>query len=169
MSNLYSLYPSLKVECREITDSLSKYHCPVTPELLRTEFIQMKMLNETHHKRDDFIFKRLQKMYKQEGLELTTFSYFNTADAILWVEPLDGVTAFCKGNLSDVTVLLGLSLKNYSRVGIVHHPFSEREEDVGVTSFGTMEHGLFRLEFNPRASDAELSNRIPSYIDPFEE
>jgi len=45
----------------------------------------------------------------------------------VWVDPLDGTSDFVIGNLTAVTVLIGLAINDYSRIGIVHHPFSEED------------------------------------------
>jgi len=42
-------------------------------------------------------------------------------------------------------VLIGLSIKSKSRVGIVHNPFSEEDRELGKTFFGSAEHGVFRV------------------------
>ena len=55
----------------------------------------------------------------------TPFEKFNLKDAVVWIDPLDGTSDFVNGNLPAVTVLIGLSINGYSRIGIVHNPFSE--------------------------------------------
>jgi 3'(2'), 5'-bisphosphate nucleotidase len=52
------------------------------------------------------------------------FENFDTNDAIVWVDPLDGTSDFIKGNLPAVTVCIGLSISGKSRAGVVHSPFS---------------------------------------------
>jgi len=56
-----------------------------------------------------------------------------------------------KGNLPAVTVLIGVSIKGVGKIGIVHNVFSEENQQKGVTNFGTLEHGIFRLEFDPQS------------------
>ena len=46
------------------------------------------------------------------------FESFSTKDAVVWIDPLDGTSDFVKGTLSAVTVLIGLSIKDKSRIGI---------------------------------------------------
>ena len=48
---------------------------------------------------------------------------------MVWIDPLDGTSDFTKGNLSAVTVLIGLSIKGVSRIGIVHSPFFDKHGD----------------------------------------
>lgn len=45
----------------------------------------------------------------------------------MWVDPLDGTNDFVKGNLSAVTVLIGLSIDGIPKIGVVHHPFETNE------------------------------------------
>jgi 3'(2'), 5'-bisphosphate nucleotidase len=46
---------------------------------------------------------------------------------VVWVDPLDGTSDFVAGNLTAVTVLIGVSIKGVSRIGIVHNPFSDED------------------------------------------
>lgn len=55
------------------------------------------------------------------------FDKFSTKDAVVWIDPLDGTSDFVKGNLSAVTVLIGLSINNHSRLGVVHNAFSDED------------------------------------------
>lgn len=55
------------------------------------------------------------------------FIEFNAKDAVVWVDPLDGTSDFVAGNLPAVTVLIGVSVNNVSRIGIVHNPFSDAD------------------------------------------
>lgn len=58
------------------------------------------------------------------GVDATKpFTHFSAKDAVVWIDPLDGTSDFVKGNLPAVTVLIGLSIKGESRIGIVHNPF----------------------------------------------
>ena len=69
---------------------------------------------------------------------LESFENFSAEDAKVWIDPLDGTSQFVKGNLSAVTVLIGLAINNVSKIGIVHHPFRTNKNDgVGFTLFGS--------------------------------
>ena len=46
--------------------------------------------------------------YGDEILE--KFDLFSTEKATVWIDPLDGTKDFCNGNLSAVTVLVGLAI-----------------------------------------------------------
>lgn len=88
--------------------------------------------------------------------------------AVVWIDPLDGTSDFVKGNLPAVTVLIGLSIDGYSRLGIVHSPFSEEDPEKGRTIFGTIEHGAFKLFYDETKSKEEMMKRIPEYMEPFD-
>ena len=87
--------------------------------------------------------ENLIKTYKETGATSDLFETFDPSEAVVWIDPLDGTNDFVIGNLSAVTVLIGLSIKGYSRIGIVHNPFSDEDQNLGRTLFGTIEHGLF--------------------------
>lgn len=72
------------------------------------------------------------------------FEDFSTENATVWIDPLDGTKDFCNGNLSAVTVLIGLAIEGVPKVGVVHNPFKTNENDgIGMTMFATQEHGAF--------------------------
>jgi 3'-phosphoadenosine 5'-phosphosulfate (PAPS) 3'-phosphatase len=72
------------------------------------------------------------------------FNSFSTQNAIVWIDPLDGTKDFVKGNLSAVTVLIGLAINGIPKIGVVHHPFKTNDNDgIGLTLFATQEHGAF--------------------------
>ena len=96
------------------------------------------------------------------------FTSFNTKDAVVWIDPLDGTSEFVKGNLSSVTVLIGVAICGMSKIGIVHTPFLEENPMYGRTLFGTMEHGAFKLYYDENAAKRDMLQRSPEYIDPFD-
>ena len=99
----------------------------------------------------------------------TLFETFNVKDAVVWIDPLDGTNDFVTGNLPAVTVLIGLSIKGVSRVGIVHSPFNEDNNALGRTLFGTIEHGLYRIDYNEaHCSGEDYRKRKVEYIEPFD-
>ena len=83
------------------------------------------------------------------------FETFNTKDAVVWIDPLDGTKDFVKGNHSAVTVLIGLSINAKSRIGIIHAPYAEDGSKFGKTIFGTGEHGAFKLDYSKEMTETE--------------
>ena len=97
------------------------------------------------------------------------FESFDTRDAVVWIDPLDGTNDFVSGNLPAVTVLIGLSIKGVSRIGVVHSPFSEEDPKLGRTLFGTIEHGLFKIDYNEANCTGEgYLKRKVEYVEPFD-
>ena len=108
----------------------------------------------------------MKKYYGDEILD--DFTEFSTADATVFIDPLDGTKDFTNGNLTAVSILIGLAINGVPKIGIVHHPFKETENNgVGFTIFATQEHGAFKLEYNDQMSQEELKNRKPEYITPY--
>lgn len=89
-----------------------------------------------------------------------SFDSFGTENAVVWIDPLDGTKDFTQGNLSAVTVLIGLTINGIPKVGVVHNPFRTNDNDgKGSTIFATQEHGAFRLDFDSKMNAAELGAR----------
>ena len=97
------------------------------------------------------------------------FETFDLNQATVWIDPLDGTSDFLKGNLSAVTVLIGLCVNGVSRIGIVHHPFSDENPEKGSTLFGTIEHGLFKIDYDEITCNSldVYKSRPIKYIEPF--
>ena len=85
----------------------------------------------------------MRQTYQADEVYSESFDTFNTKDAVVWVDPLDGTSDFVKGNLPAVTVLIGLSIDGKSRAGVVHNPFSFVDQSQSLTYFGTAEHGVY--------------------------
>jgi 3'(2'), 5'-bisphosphate nucleotidase len=112
--------------------------------------------------------ERFSKHLHPDEIEKDNFKEFNTKDAVVWIDPLDGTKDFVNGNLPAVTVLIGLSIKGFAKVGIVHNPFSDEDSSKGRTIFGSVEHGAFRVFYEHTMSDADLKKRDPEYLEPFD-
>lgn len=66
-----------------------------------------------------------------------------------------------------MTVLIGLSILDKSRLGIVHNPFSEDDKELGKTIFGSAEHGVFKVMSDYTKANDELLQRDIEYLEPF--
>ena len=140
----------------------------VEPDQLNPDLIKASALQEALGKRKDF--NQFMRENGYDGEILDVFDEFSTEKACVWIDPLDGTNDFCKGNLSAVTVLIGLSIDGLPKVGVVHNPFQTNENDgKGMTIFGTQEHGAFRLDYDVKMSKEELSARQPQYFEPFDQ
>lgn len=125
------------------------------------------MLNDSQTKRLDMINKQLRKTYENDEVSSEMFESFSTKDAVVWIDPLDGTTDFVNGNLTAVTVLIGLSINERSRIGIVHKPFSDEDQSKGKTLFGSGEHGVFVVNVDKAMTPEEIVAREINYVEPF--
>jgi len=96
------------------------------------------------------------------------FESFSTENATVWIDPLDGTTDFVNGNWTAVTVLIGLSLNDKSRIGIVHKPFADEDQSKGKTYFGTGEFGVFELPYEKTMTSDQLLSREIRYLEPYD-
>jgi 3'(2'), 5'-bisphosphate nucleotidase len=131
-------------------------------------FITKDFLNEKQAARADWIRDQLTKTYESDEVSVDPWETFNTKDAVVWIDPLDGTSDFVKGNLPAVTVLIGLSIGGKSRLGIVHNPFSEEDQSVGKTVFGCAEFGTFKIPYNKESSGEELLAREITQLEHFD-
>lgn len=95
------------------------------------------------------------------------FESFNPEEAVVWIDPLDGTTDFVNGNLTAVTVLIGLSINEQSRIGIVHKPFSDEDQQKSKTFFGSGEHGVFFVHYDKDLTPESSVGRTIEYVAPF--
>ena len=51
--------------------------------------------------------------------------------------------------MASVTCLIGITIRNSSKIGIIHRPYEENGSRYGVTYFGSVECGLWssRIDF----------------------
>lgn len=131
-------------------------------------FVTQAFLNEHHTKRLSMINDKLRKTYGPDEISSEMFETFNAKDATVWIDPLDGTTDFVNGNLPACTVLIGLSLNDKSRVGIVHKPFSDEDQAFGKTVFGSGEHGTFFLPVDKAMTPEQSVAREIKYTEPFD-
>ena len=104
----------------------------------------------------------------RDSISTESFTTFNTKDATVWIDPLDGTSDFVKGNLPAVTVLIGLTINDKSRMGIVHQVWNKDDQSVGKTVFGTGEHGAFIVPYNKDCTGEESLAREKQYMEPFD-
>ena len=129
-SNLLALYPSLNIQGEESKESTATVESSIRPESITDHikaFVSKQFLNEHQTKRMHLIKNVLSKTYTADEISHELFESFNTKDAVVWIDPLDGTQDFVNGNLTAVTVLIGLSINEKSRIGIVHKPFADED------------------------------------------
>lgn len=109
------------------------------------------------------------KEFYSEEIHEFPYESFSTENAVVWIDPLDGTSDFVKGNLSAVTVLIGLSINGVSKFGIVHNPFSEENPELGATTVGTLEHGCLRMLYDEKLTRKEHLARKLELVQPFDQ
>lgn len=62
---------------------------------------------------------------------------------VIWIDPLDGTKGFTEGHMHHITSLIGVSIYNRPRIGVIHKPFYNTRYKFGRTYFGTPECGMF--------------------------
>jgi 3'-phosphoadenosine 5'-phosphosulfate (PAPS) 3'-phosphatase len=120
------------------------------------------------------------KVYKEREPESQViiegeFEEFDPKEATEWIDPLDGTSNFIQGNFSCVTVIIGLTIKGESRIGIVHNQYFDIDYESQPlenfqprTFFATIEHGLYVLsDCNSQGTDKYWS-REANYLSPFD-
>lgn len=71
-----------------------------------------------------------------------------------------------------MTVEIGISINNESRIGIVHYPYfdvnNDKKKFQPTTFFGTVEHGMYRLDLpdHIKIGTDEYKLRHANYIEP---
>lgn len=110
----------------------------------------------------------MRKTYGNDEISSELFESFSTKDAVVWIDPLDGTSDFVKGNLTAVTVLIGVSIQGKSRLGVVHKPFSDADQSKSQTYFGSGEHGVFTIYYDKDMSSDQLLSREIKYLTPFD-
>ncbi|XP_026482765.1 3'(2'),5'-bisphosphate nucleotidase 1-like isoform X1 [Ctenocephalides felis] len=84
---------------------------------------------------------------------LPEHSSIQEKDIVVWVDPLDGTQEFTKGNLDNVTVLIGIAVDGKAIGGVIHQPFFENSK--GRTIWGLRGIGF---------SGITLSNRLQNKL-----
>ena len=133
--NFAHFFPSLVTKGEESAESMEGIVSSVLPENVNSDFIKMEQLTKEYERRKTFN-ETMRKVYGNQISE--SFESFNTEKAVVWIDPLDGTSDFVKGNLSAVTVLIGLAIDGVPKIGVVHNPFITNENDgKGMTIFGS--------------------------------
>jgi 3'-phosphoadenosine 5'-phosphosulfate (PAPS) 3'-phosphatase len=164
------LYPALVIKGEESAERTDQVESSVNFERITQgvkTLVKPDELSSLFEERIEFV----QDLHKQgvftpKEISDKEFESFNTENAVVWIDPLDGTSDYCRGNISAVTVLIGLTINDVSRAGIVHIPFVEGKEH-GETLFGTGEHGVFRVEYLGRNEDEKNAERVPDYLPPY--
>jgi 3'(2'), 5'-bisphosphate nucleotidase len=173
MVNLKALYPELVVKGEESDESTAKVESAVKPEELTADvldFIKTQKMMEKQKERLPFIADLHAKdIYTEDEIASAPFETFNTKGAVVWIDPLDGTSDYCRGNIGAVTVLIGLTINDKSRAGVVHMPFSALpDKSQGRTLFGTGEHGMYSVQYTADMQTKDMVARVAEYSAPYD-
>lgn len=81
-------------------------------------------------------------------------------DLVVWVDPLDGTREFTEGNITHVTVLIGISAKGKAVAGVIHQPFNTSN---GRTLWGVVGLGMFGATVAPVPQDRRIITTSKSH------
>ena len=148
---------SLAIIGEESHEKLSEIKPSILPEHLDRQLISEAFLAEHLEKRRE----TLEKEYPyQDELDLANALSFDGSEACLWIDPLDGTVDFVKGDLTAVTVIMGLEIKGRAKAGIVHRPFQDKESQLGRTFFGSVEVGAFSIPYSSKQVPFNYDNNL---------
>jgi 3'-phosphoadenosine 5'-phosphosulfate (PAPS) 3'-phosphatase len=125
--NLKKIFPSLDIQGEEDPSTYSHFDPCLQPSDLQRDLISQDFLNPFHLKRQTFL-ETMRVIYPEIVPKGSLFDSFDPAEGVVWIDPLDGTNDFVRGNLSAVTVLIGLSIGGVSRAGVVHSPFASHDQ-----------------------------------------
>ena len=64
------------------------------------------------------------------------------SDLRIFVDPLDATREFVGGNPEFVTIMVGITIQNRAKFGVIHEPFRNVNGILGKTYFGGSELGI---------------------------
>lgn len=88
-----ALYPSLNIQGEESKESTATVDSVISSDLITDKvksFVTQGFLNEQHKHRLSLINDVLRKTYGSDEISSANFETFNTKDAVVWIDPLDG-------------------------------------------------------------------------------
>jgi 3'-phosphoadenosine 5'-phosphosulfate (PAPS) 3'-phosphatase len=86
------------------------------------------------------------------------------SDVAIWIDPIDGTKDFIKGDVKNVTNMIGITVKDRPKFGIIHKPFLSQQPSQQRTYVGSVESGLFYFDH----STSSFTTSSPVYMAPFE-
>jgi len=120
--NLNHFFPTLQIRGEEDSKDYKDLPAGCKPGDLKKDFISEERLLKRQAARKEWLASCTD--YADEVVA-HPFDKFNTKDAVVWIDPLDGTSDFVKGNLSAVTCIIGLSIGGHSKLGVVHNVYAE--------------------------------------------
>eukprot|EP00933_Yihiella_yeosuensis_P024242 TRINITY_DN18782_c0_g1_i1.p1 TRINITY_DN18782_c0_g1~~TRINITY_DN18782_c0_g1_i1.p1 ORF type:complete len:362 (-),score=66.29 TRINITY_DN18782_c0_g1_i1:134-1144(-) len=84
-------------------------------------------------------------------------------DTCLWIDPLDGTKEFVLKNHQNVTVLIGVCVRDRPVAGVIFQPFVDSPEKEGTLTYGAIGAGVFgdrQPAFGAPPAEADLKEGI---------
>eukprot|EP00347_Sterkiella_histriomuscorum_P009337 403341598 len=151
--NLKQLYPRATIIGEEDdNDQNYEFVKPyIEPDQIDRQHISQKMLLENYKIHSiayrDYL-REQEQLFGQAATDADWNFYefpdeFYEEDMVIWIDPLDGTKGFTEGHLHHITSMIGVTVKQRPRIGIIHKPFYHGLYQQGRTYFGTPECGIF--------------------------
>lgn len=121
------------------------------PDEIDNQHISQKMLLENYKVHSiafrDYL-REQEFLYGQSATDADWNFYefpdeFYEDEMVIWIDPLDGTKGFTEGHLHHITSMIGVTVKQRPKIGIIHKPFYNESYRQSRTYFGTPECGLF--------------------------
>ena len=113
----------------------------------------------------------LEKVFAEEAASLgidepgSFQNEFSLKDVSIWIDPIDGTKNFLNGDINNVTNLIGITVNQRPKVGILHKPFMNERPSLQRTYVGSVEAGLFFFDHSNRSGKTTSE---PTYVPPFQ-
>ena len=123
----------------------------IQPDQIDKNHISQKMLIENYRKHRRPYREYLKEQEQVLGSAPTDADWnfyefpdeFYEDEMVIWIDPLDGTKGFTEGHMHHITSMIGVSIHNRPRIGLIHKPFYNEFLSQGRTYFGTPECGIF--------------------------
>ncbi|KAJ8673862.1 hypothetical protein QAD02_005124 [Eretmocerus hayati] len=99
-------------------------------------------------------------------------------DLCIWVDPLDGTREYVQGTVEQVTVLIGVAVKDKAVAGVIHQPYFKNSQDgsLGRTLWGIDSVGIGGFKLCPppdgkriiTTTKCKFRDEIQAALDAFE-
>lgn len=157
MYNLQQLYPRATIIGEEEDSSVGAYTGKpfIEPDQLSFQHISQRMLHNGYKKKKEQSQARnsLSEMIGGPEYYVTSNEMqdeFYEEDMTIWIDPLDGTKGFTEGHLAHITGMIGVTVNQRPKIGVIHKPFYNVAYRQGRTYFGTPETGVFIKDKFPK-------------------
>jgi fructose-1,6-bisphosphatase/inositol monophosphatase family enzyme len=113
-------FPNLSLIGNTFGNSISGEECDEKVSEIDIEMISTDELNEVKFDENHLFqaFKQKQDNFSDEAIH--EIMNFKPELCTAWIDPVDGTASFIRGELDVVTILIGISIGDKAKIGIVH-------------------------------------------------